>query len=101
MPELDEPEPDVPEFDVPELWVPDDEPVDPVDVEPCAEDVLVEPGSVRTMAPAVTTLARPTVAVAVLTRLRPRARSAAARTALSRFGVFMTGSLPSCSGEGL
>jgi len=58
VPEFDEPELDVPEFDVPELWVPDDEPVDPVDVEPWAEDVLVEPGSVRTMAPAVTTLAR-------------------------------------------
>ena len=100
-PELDEPEPTLAE---PELWVPDDEPVDPVlpEVELCDEDVpLLEPGSVRAMAPAVTTLASPTVAVVVLIRLRPRARAAAARRTLSRFGVFMTGSLPSSSGEAL
>jgi hypothetical protein len=107
--ELDEPELDEPELILaePELWVPDDEPVDPVDpvlpeAEPGDEDVpLLEPGSVRAMAPAVTTLASPTVAVVVLIRLRPRARAAAARRTLSRFGVFMTGSLPSRSGEGL
>jgi hypothetical protein len=100
-PELDEPEPTLAE---PELWVPDDEPVDPVlpEVELCDEDApLLEPGSVRAMAPAVTTLASPTVAVVVLIRLRPRARAAAARRTLSRFGVFMTGSLPSSSGEAL
>jgi hypothetical protein len=103
-PELDEPEPTLVE---PELWVPEDDPVDPVDpvvpeVELCDEDVpLLEPGSVRAMAPAVTTLASPTVAVVVLIRLRPRARAAAARRTLSRFGVFMTGSLPSSSGEAL
>jgi hypothetical protein len=106
--ELDEPEPELDEPDPtlvePELWVPDDEPVDPVvpEVELCDEDVpLLEPGSVRAMAPAVTTLASPTVAVVVLIRLRPRARAAAARRTLSRFGVFMTGSLPSSSGEAL
>jgi hypothetical protein len=105
--ELDEPEPVLDEPDPtlvePELWVPD-EPVDPVvpEVELCDEDVpLLEPGSVRAMAPAVTTLASPTVAVVVLIRLRPRARAAAARRTLSRFGVFMTGSLPSSSGEAL
>jgi hypothetical protein len=83
--ELDEPEvePDEPELVEPELWVPDDEPVEPdepVEVEPCDEVVplLCEPGSARTMAPAVTMLARPTVAVVVWTRLRPRARAAAA-----------------------
>ena len=100
-PELDEPEPTLAE---PELWVPDDEPVDPVvpDAEPGDEDVpLLEPGSASAMAPAVTTLASPTVAVVVLSRLRPRARAAAARRTLSRFGVFMTGSLPSSSGEAL
>ncbi len=100
-PELDEPEPTLVE---PELWVPDDEPVDPVvpEVELCDEDVpLLEPGSVRAMAPAVTTLASPTVAVVVLIRLRPRVRAAAARRTLSRFGVFMTGSLPSSAGEAL
>ena len=78
VPELDEPDPTLVE---PELWVPD-EPVDPVvpEVELCDEDVpLLEPGSVRAMAPAVTTLASPTVAVVVLIRLRPRARAAAAR----------------------
>jgi hypothetical protein len=93
LPEPDEPDPALAE---PELWVPDDEPVDPVvpEAELCDEDVpLLEPGSVRAMAPAVTTLASPTVAVVVLSRLRPRARAAAARRTLSRFGVFMTCSL--------
>jgi hypothetical protein len=83
--ELDEPELVEPELTLvePELWVPDDEPVEPDDpdeVELCDEVVplLCEPGSARTMAPAVTMLARPTVAVAVWTRLRPRARAATA-----------------------
>jgi hypothetical protein len=63
--------------------VPDDEPVEPDDpdeVDPCDEVVplLCEPGSARTMAPAVTMLARPTVAVVAWTRLRPRARAATA-----------------------
>ena len=72
----DEPEPVEPEPVEPELWVPDD----PDEVEPCDEDVplLCEPGSARTMAPAVTMLARPTVTVVVWTRLRPRARAATA-----------------------
>jgi hypothetical protein len=79
-PELVEPELTLAE---PELWVPDDEPVEPVEpdeVEPCEEVVplLCEPGSARTMAPAVTTLARPTVAVVAWTRLRPRVRAATA-----------------------
>ena len=82
----------------PELSVPDDEPVeddDPDDVEVPEDDVplLCEPGSARVMTPAAATLARPTVAVAVWIRLRPRARAATARRTLSRFGVFMTCSL--------
>jgi hypothetical protein len=81
--ELDEPEvdPDEPEPVEPELWVPDEpaEPDDPDEVELCDEDVLLcEPGRARTMAPAVTMLARPTVTVVVWTRLRPRARAATA-----------------------
>jgi hypothetical protein len=102
--ELDEPEVDEPELAdpelilvEPELWVPDDEPVeagDP-DVEVPVDDVplVCEPGSASVMTPAAATLARPTVAVAVWIRLRPRARAATARRTLSRFGVFMTCSL--------
>ena len=101
-PELVDPEPDDPEltFDAPELSVPDDEPVDDdPDVEVPEGDVplLCEPGSARVMTPAAATLARPTVAVVVWIRLRPRARAAAARRTLSRFGVFMTCSLPPAS----
>ena len=88
----------------PELLVPDDEPVepeDPDDVAVCEDDVplVCEPGSIRVTTPAVATLARLTATVVLLIRLRPRARSAIARRTCSRFGVFMTGSLPSASGE--
>ena len=100
-PGLVEPEPVLVE---PGLWVPDDEPVEPDDpdeVDLCEDDVplVCEPGSVRVMTPAAATLAMPTVAVVVWIRLCPRARAAAARRTCSRFGVFMTGSLPSASGE--
>ena len=73
-PELDEPAPVLvepePVLVEPELLVPDDEPVepeDPDDVEVCELDVTLvcEPGSIRVMTPAVTTLAMPTVAVVV------------------------------------
>jgi hypothetical protein len=71
-PELEEPvlvEPE-PVLVEPELLVPGDEPVepeDPDDVEVCEDDVPLEcePGSIRVMTPAVTTLAMPTVAVVV------------------------------------
>jgi hypothetical protein len=107
-PEVDEPEDDEPEpvdpepmLVEPELWVPDDEPVedDDPDVEVPVDDVplLCEPGSASVMTPAAATLARPTVAVVVWIRLRPRARAATARRTLSRFGVFMIGSLPPAS----
>jgi hypothetical protein len=106
--ELDEPED--PELVEPVLvepepvLVPDDEPVepeDPDDVEDCEDDVplVCEPGSDRVTTPAVATLARLTATVVLLIRLRPRARAAIARRTCSRFGVFMTGSLPSASGE--
>jgi hypothetical protein len=73
-PELDEPEPVLaepePVLAEPELLEPDDEPVEPEvpdDVEVCELDVplMCEPGSIRVMTPAVTTLAMPTVAVVV------------------------------------
>jgi hypothetical protein len=92
-PELDDPELT---FDAPEFSVPDDEPADDdPDGEVPEDDVplLCEPGSARVMTPAAATLARPTVAVVLWIRLRPRARAATARMALSRFGVFMTCSL--------
>ena len=100
-PVLVEPEPVLVE---PELLVPDDEPVepeDPDDVEVCEDDVplVCEPGSIRVTNPAVATLARLTARVVLLIWLRPRARAAVARRTCSRFGVFMTGSLPSSSGE--
>jgi hypothetical protein len=100
-PVLVEPEPVLVE---PELLVPDDEPVepeDPEDVEVCEDDVplVCEPGSIRVTTPAVATLARLTATVVLLIRLRPRARAAIARRTCSRFGVFMTRSLPSASGE--
>ena len=107
--ELDEPEEPVlvepePVLAEPELLVPDDEPVeaeDPDGVEVCEDDVplVCEPGSIRVMTPADATLARLTATVVLLIRLRPRARAAIARRTCSRFGVFMTGSLPSASGE--
>ncbi len=100
----DEPVPDEPELTLvdPELAVPDDDPDDePDEVEPAEDVVLCEPGRARAMAPAVTTLASPTVAVAVWTRLCPRARDAMARRTLSRFGVFIPGSLPPAAGNGL
>ncbi len=93
-PVLDEPELTLVD---PELWVPDDE---PDEVEPAEDAALCEPGRARAMAPAVTTLASPTVAVAVWTRLRPRARDAMARTTPSRL-VFIPGSLLPASGNGL
>lgn len=113
-PELEELELDEPEDPVlvepepvpvePELLAPDDEPVepeDPDDVAVCEDDVplVCEPGSIRVTTPAVATLARLTATVVLLTRLRARARAAIARRTCSRFGVFMTGSLPSASGE--
>jgi len=106
-PELDDPEPvpDEPELTLvdPELAVPEDDPADdePDEVEPVEDVVLCEPGRARAMAPAVTTLASPTVAVAVWTRLCPRARDAMARRTLSRFGVCIPGSLLPASGNGL
>jgi hypothetical protein len=100
-PVLVEPEPEPVE---PELLVPDDEPMEPEDPDDagvCEDDVplVCEPGSIRVTTPAVATLARLTATVVLLTRLRPRARSAIARRTCSRLGVFMTGSLPSASGE--
>ena len=111
-PELDDPEPvpdepvpdePVPTLVDPELSVPEDDPADdePDEVEPAEDVVLCEPGRASAMAPAVTTLASPTVAVAVWTRLCPRARDAIARRTLSRFGVFIPGSLLPASGNGL
>jgi hypothetical protein len=101
----DEPVPDEPELTLvdPELSVPEDDPADdePDEVEPAEDVVLCEPGRARAMAPAVTTLASPTVAVTVWTRLCPRARDAMARRTLSRFGVFIPGSLLPASGNGL
>jgi hypothetical protein len=107
--ELDEPAEPVPVEPEPvpvepEPLVPDDEPVepeDPDDVAACEDDVplVCEPGSIRVTTPAVATLARLTATVVLLTRLRPRARAAIARRTCSRFGVFMTASLPSASGE--
>ena len=106
--ELDEPEEPVlvepvPVLVEPELLVPDEpvEPEDPDDVEVCEDDVplVCEPGSIRVTTPAVATLARLTATVVLLIRLRPRARAAIARRTCSRFGVFMTRSLPSASGE--
>jgi acetyl-CoA synthetase len=101
----DEPVPDEPELTLvdPELSVPEEDPADdePDEVEPAEDVVLCEPGRARAMAPAVTTLASPTVAVAVWTRLCPRARDAMARRTLSRFGVFIPGSLLPASGNGL
>ncbi len=100
----DEPVPDEPELTLvdPELSVPEDDPADdePDEVEPAEDVVLCEPGRARAMAPAVTTLASPTVAVAVWTRLRPRARDAMARRTPSRF-VFIPRSLLPASGNGL
>ena len=100
----DEPVPDEPELTLvdPELAVPEDDPADdePDEVEPVEDVVLCEPGRATAMAPAVTTLASPTVAVAVWTRLRPRARDAMARRTPSRF-VFIPGSLLPASGNGL
>ena len=100
----DEPVPDEPELTLvdPELAVPEDDPAedDPDEVEPVEDVVLCEPGRATAMTPAVTTLASPTVAVAVWTRLCPRARDAMARKTLSRF-VFIPGSLLPASGNGL
>jgi hypothetical protein len=100
----DEPVPDEPELTLvdPELAVPEDDPADdePDEVEPVEDVVLCEPGRATAMAPAVTTLASPTVAVAVWTRLRPRARDAMARRTPSRF-VFIPGSLLPASANGL
>jgi hypothetical protein len=100
----DEPVPDEPELTLvdPELAVPEDDPADdePDEVEPVEDVVLCEPGRPTVMAPAVTTLASPTAAVAVWTRLRPRARDAMARRTRSRF-VFIPGSLLPASGNGL
>ncbi len=100
----DELVPDEPELTLvdPELSVPEDDPADdePDEVEPAEDAALCEPGRARAMAPAVTTLASPTVAVAVWTRLRPRARDAMARTTPSRL-VFIPGSLLPASGNGL
>ena len=69
-PELVEPEPvlaePLPVLAEPELLVPDDEfvePEDPDEVEVCEDARVCEPGSIRVMIPAVTTLAMPTVAV--------------------------------------
>ncbi len=79
VPELVEPElPELVEPELPELVEPElAELVEPeLDV---ALVVWVEPGSARASAPAVTTLARPTVVVAVRTLFRPRSRSAMAR----------------------
>jgi hypothetical protein len=101
----DEPVPDEPELTLvdPELSVPEDGPADddPDEVEPTEDVVLCEPGRASAMAPAVTTLASPTVAVAVWTRLCPRARDAMARRTLSRFVVFIPGSLLPAAGNGL
>jgi hypothetical protein len=65
---------------------------DPVDAE---EDVVcVDPGRVSATAPAVTRLAKPTVAVVALSLFRPRALAAMACAILSRCDVLMPRSLP-------
>ena len=90
-PELDELEPDelepelVEEFDEPELAEVPDEPDD-------AEEVAVlcvEPGRASATAPAVTTLAMLTTAVAERTLARPSARAAMARRMRSRCALLM------------
>jgi hypothetical protein len=66
--------------------------LEPVDAE---EDVVcVDPGRVSATAPAVTRLAKPTVAVVALSLFRPRALAAMACAILSRCDVLMPRSLP-------
>lgn len=72
--ELDEFEPE------PELADPAPVLAPVLEVEPleCVDALLVEPGSTAATAPAATTLATPTVAVAAFSLRRPRSRSATA-----------------------
>jgi hypothetical protein len=102
LPELelpDELELDPPEFaELPPL--PDDElPEEPEEVLPEEEAVELwpEPGRLRATAPATATLAMPTAAVVVWTRLRPRSRAATARATVSRFELLMACSVGGCS----
>ncbi len=93
-PEPDEPEPDEPEPVEPEPELEESEPgLVPVllrdDVPDLVAAVLDEPGSASTTAPAASTLATPTVAVVVVTRLLARCRAATARATASRFRLFM------------
>jgi hypothetical protein len=94
------PEPLVPELDVPELEF--DDPVeleldDPVGLDDEPVPVVVtaawlDPGKSTATAPAASTLAADTVTVAVVSRRRPRARSATAcatrRAGFGSFGLF-------------
>lgn len=94
------PEPLVPELDVPELEF--DDPVeleldDPVGLDDEPVPVVVtaawlDPGKITATAPAASTLAADTVTVAVVSRRRPRARSATAcatrRAGFGSFGLF-------------
>jgi hypothetical protein len=102
------PEPLVPELDVPELEFDDpvelelDDPVeleldDPVGLDEEPVPVVVtaawlDPGKITATAPAASTLAADTVTVAVVSRRRPRARSATAcatrRAGFGSFGLF-------------
>jgi hypothetical protein len=79
--EPDEPEPAEPE---PVPAVPPDAPLPADELVELLEDAVlwVEPGSAAATAPAATTLAKPTVAVATFSRWRPRSRSATAREML-------------------
>ncbi len=78
--ELAEPEPDVPPFDD-ELPARDAA----LELDELFVEVVVlcaEPGRTTAITPAVTTLAKPTVAVVAFSRRRPRSRSATARERL-------------------
>ena len=59
-----------------------------------ADVVCVDPGRVSATAPAVTRLAKPTVAVVALSLFRPRALAAMAWAIFSRCEMLMPRSLP-------
>jgi hypothetical protein len=91
-PEPDELEPVEAEPDEPELAEPEPVPAVPPDAPLPADELVelpeevtalyVEPGRTATTAPAATTLAKPTVAVATFSLWRPRSRSTTAREML-------------------
>ena len=96
LPELvepDEPEELEPEELVPEEPVPEEpELVLPVldELPGLAVLLVADPGSASATAPAASTLATPTTAVVVVTRVLARWRAATARATASRFRLFMT-----------